>query len=58
MSRDAVGASLAQGLLVLVLMIQVALVDLAYVHLGLNDPVTTLAFTGRLLANKTSVVNQ
>lgn len=37
---------------------QIALVDLAYVHLGLNDPVTTLSYAGRVLATAASPVNR
>eukprot|EP00903_Cladosiphon_okamuranus_P018118 g16673.t1 len=35
---------------------QVALADLAFVHLGLNDPVSALAFAERLLETKPSAV--
>ncbi len=37
--------------------LQVALADLAFVHLGLNDPVSALAFAGRLLETKPSAVS-
>lgn len=37
---------------------QVALVDLAYVKLGLNDPVAALTYAGRLLATPASVINR
>lgn len=51
--------SVVPSVAVVLVGVQVALVDLAYVHLGLNDPVSALGYAVRVLgAQHVSAVNQ